>query len=322
MPGQNAEPHTTNIPQTEQPPPEPQPERPFTLLFFSLDLAGSSALKQSLPLGKWMSLICEFYEEAVREQQTLATDDDRQIDLNGSLFPWKYIGDEVICAYRLTEMSFAELKDVLPKLVSKCRVVVEKLDGWVRSKGKDAKALRGVKGTAWLALIDSKYNSIVEIPPRSSRGPANMSGELEDAEPNGSQEAYRNQPIDFLGRHMDEGFRLASCSEPGRLAVSFDLARLLSLGSQQEDKLVMISYQNFKGIWGSRYYPIIWYEENTGSFEGSVEYDGWFSSPLLADYAKRRGQDKIKISDLLKNIQESVQQDPGLNDGLEWPWTD
>lgn len=289
--------------QAPKPPAEKQSEA-FTLLFFSVDVSGSTELKSKLKLSKWMGLFSQFYERAVQEHQRLATDHSEFV--TASRIPWKCIGDEVISWYRLNTNKPNGVRDAVCKFIPDCLKVTSNLDKMIAESTPDeSPGLRvGVKGAAWLALIDEKSNTEIELPPQND------------------SDEKSSVPKDFLGQHIDEGFRITGCTESRRLAISFDLARLLSQNTGSAKRMHFISYQNFRGIWGNRYYPIIWFDEEKQAFEKSIDYDEWFRSPLLGDYDKRRSFtiEPTELSTLLEKIRDSVHRDAGLED--IWPWTE
>lgn len=287
-------------------PPTPKEPEPYTLLFFSVDVSGSTELKNKLKLSKWMGLFSQFFERAVAEHQRLASEHSEFI--TASRIPWKCIGDEVISWYRLSTNEPSGVRDAVCKLIPSFLEATLALDKMiVESTPNESPGLHvGVKGAAWLALIDEKSNTEIELPPQK------------DSDENASV------PKDFLGQHIDEGFRITGCTESRRLVLSFDLARLLSKDTAAACRLRLISFQNFRGIWGDRYYPIIWFDGEEEEFKDSIAYDESFRSPLLGDYEKRRSAPvgPAELSKRLDEIRQDVHRDAGLDGEDSWPWTE
>ena len=210
-------------------------------LFLSVDVAGSTALKNELnhnTLKKWVKDACHARQcspESVPEElfpnameiDWAATLEDVFHNIHSSLLieigkrkiteipypihPWKALGDELIYSFPVASPRQAS------QLVNAFLSTVRTVDAACTS---DNKRIR-VKGSAWLAGFPLR-NRIINLP---------MPGLITKDK----QVDYPYPREDYLGPDMDIGFRIGKCSYPGMCVASMNLVELLAreTGNQQ-----------------------------------------------------------------------------------------
>ncbi|MDO5151649.1 MAG: hypothetical protein Q4D76_20045 [Oscillospiraceae bacterium] len=104
--------------------------------------------------------------------------------------------------------------------------------------------------------------------------------------------------IEFLGNDIDAGFRVKKETENRRMAISFELAYILSKDTDYLKKIYIITYKSLKGIWQNRMYPIIWYHDpkyaENLQFEESFFYDEKNENTLAKEYFSNRENPVLK----------------------------
>lgn len=153
-----------------------------------------------------------------------------------NLFPWKVLGDELIYSLKLDDG-----EDLQKKLLAFYKTL--------RNYDKqlcDKKSIR-LKGSAWVASFPIR-NKVIEIP-----SPQLYFNDDKKYIP------YPYPKEDYLGPEMDIGFRIGKCVAPGFIVVSIELAYLLgSVNSSDQFRLGNVGWEQLKGVWGGRHYPIYW----------------------------------------------------------------
>ena len=152
-----------------------------------------------------------------------------------------------------------------------------------------------LKATAWLAVV-SKFGGDAE----------NLFEEYNLEK--------KNRFYEFLGNDIDAGFRISKFTAEGRLAISFELAAVLSFKTKYLKKLNIITYKHLKGIWGGRLYPIIWYHNvdkcNNMSLEDTFAYDEAEIVGLIKEYyLNHNGKmpvDGVKDSNMFTDVQKAI----------------
>lgn len=174
----------------------------------------------------------------------------------------------------------------------------------------DTRTVLSVKTTVWCALVH-------DVPPAHIH-----------AVDKTQAARYRNllikqagsvgrEQLDFLGPDIDIGFRIARYAARRRLVVSADLAYLLYKDRANEDhiegSLRIVSYEQLKGVWGNRHYPIVWYEPDWNLVASTFLYDEHHQNEII-----RRLRDKPP-PDTLNQIVK-VYEDLNLKEGAEALW--
>jgi len=157
---------------------------------------------------------------------------------------WKFLGDEFIyCVEVAARNSLAEYVGVAYSTLKN----INSTSSFLR-----------FKAVSWLAFFDKEENIKVEF--------------------EGSDIG-----IDYIGKHIDLGFRLGKHSTRNRLILSLLVVQFLFqlADDSVEKKIYFMGNRDLKGIWGVDLYPIFWYEDLV-----KINYDyyekndlGFFKNP-------------------------------------------
>ena len=216
---------------------DPQPESARrdvkTLMFFSVDLAGSTDFKGSLNTKHHKPVWLDSFEAFFRElplvfmgQIAVAFQDS---ELTPEIDVWKIIGDEIV--FRAEPKSADEGIRLL-KAFYCCIVAYDQrlFDRW---------PLR-LKGTCWAARFP-KRNIEIAIPEMA--GPGDVSGAT-----------Y----VDFLGPDVDIGFRISQHAPIGGVIISLNLAEAIApLSEEYYLRFHFAGKSNLKGVFSGRPYPLL-----------------------------------------------------------------
>lgn len=264
---------------------------PKALMFLSVDVVGSTALKQTripdirdqiVPDNTlWFNVIQSFYNETVsgfvREfDRAVQFDRGRKPWMAGIKRPvfWKTIGDEVLFWME----------------VSDCRQVQVYLNAWIRVMDGLREMLRksspqlDVKCTAWVAQLPWRNKVIVSS--RSGRGfgsedrPDRALDAMRRFFEQVDQESVRAEDgddafcaadlvADFIGPGIDIGFRLAARATARRFIISADVAYMLATAEARgrcrtDFKVHYEGLQQLQGALGGFEYPIFWIDMTSG----------------------------------------------------------
>lgn len=231
-------------------------------LFFSFDLVNSTKYKAQFP-RHWPIVTTHFYDIVANEMATRFT----------SARLWKYVGDEILF-YKLVT-SAGDVRECLRL----ARDVVITVIAVLHQVYAEARPILSLKGSVWIA--DVEY-----VKPTDSRevqlGKRNLVTGVATLTTAGDR--------DFLGPEIDTGFRLGKYVSHRRLIVSAHLAALLYRERANcegiENKLKIVGFEELKGVWDGRRYPIIWFEEDWHTVPGSFLYDEHLISPVAAAICK------------------------------------
>jgi len=203
-------------------------DKPKLLLFISIDIAGSTAYKNSTlgdgsEVHPWLPVLYYFFSEFPITFSKINEQNKDRIKPTCFTQPkvWKHLGDEIIFVVELRHFYH------LGYYLTNAR---EAMDTFVLDSLKD-KSL-GLKGTAWIAGFPVA-NVEVNIPT-----------------PDGSL-------IDYLGRSMDAGFRLSKLATPQKFILSIQTAWMLAMESA-DIEIYYDGRANLKGIKNGGQYPIFW----------------------------------------------------------------
>lgn len=262
-------------------------------LFVSFDLSGSTAFKTEHP-KLWPYVVPEFYQEirskfGIESYDRFEKDCCAQISDIGSWKVWKLLGDEV-----LLYMEINDIENLYPWITEIYGIQRSLLDGVamrVVSRifataqtfreanhlgadfGKNIGLLReilktklGVKATVWLAGCGND--------------PAKKMANLYF---NTHMSGVSAEQWDFLGRDIDEGFRVAKETPRNALVVTPLVAWLIYRHGSEENRLGIghetlpcqsfrtIAALNLKGVWEDRAVPIIIYNPKFNRQEWQLE---------------------------------------------------
>ncbi|WP_146093437.1 hypothetical protein [Xanthomonas pisi] len=258
----------------------------------SADIVGSTAFKQRSDLAAktWFGMVSTFYsssQTAFSEKWELALKEHRNSGSSLSLSPeapelWKTIGDEVLFTKEITHAHEALIcmrvwLDVLRSV----------RDGLAKSN------LLELKASAWLADFPIRNRAIFlktnipHLPP--SPGTTSKAADATNSAPisildSGNPDWNNDQLFDdfkrgnasinqdFIGQSIDTGFRVSTQSSVRKLALSVELAHMLSMVCALIEKnkleIPMLADDKFqfyfegrqalKGVMGGIPYPLIW----------------------------------------------------------------
>ncbi|WP_343730475.1 hypothetical protein [Duganella sp.] len=265
-------------------------ESPHLRLFLSADIVGSTAFKQNAsalqaqeqsathshvnrsPFPSWFTIVLQFYQQAEQsfamqwqEISTQNTSGDGDDFFGDPPELWKTIGDEVLFSKRIDHPWQAVV------CMHAWVATIEGLRGFLTDNKLN------VKSTAWLADFPLRNNEIVLRKVTTST--------LQDADDtyilnnqNALRDYYETNSSgyirDFIGPSIDTGFRITQFASVRKLAISIELAYLLSceqVRATKEPKLyargnyVLPSFtlkydgqQHLKGVLNGQAYPIFW----------------------------------------------------------------
>lgn len=229
-----------------------------TRLFFSVDLVGSTAYKQTE--HRWQPKFLSFYREF---PQCLADSLRKQKDnlRKGTSLPkpvfWKAVGDELL--YVCPVRNVAQVKMAV--------------DAWLDAQAKyeentlKKEKLQKTKGAVFAATFPGP-DCMVAIP----RDPGDQADsdrsviELNDAAVKklaaSNKMADDEYLLDFLGPSIDTGFRVIAQSTDRYFTMSLEAAWAYSestRATESEKKNHVVEFlceRQLKGVWGNRPYPI------------------------------------------------------------------
>ena len=231
-------------------------------LFFSADLAGSTALKnveQENAVQKlathWPIIFQQFFSEIT--DGFIKAADEAKSQYKQEAYPcnihlWRMVGDEIL--FYSSPVSKYEHVQIL------CHAFVKTVE--IYDKAFKQKGL-GVKGTIWSAGFPIR-NKLIRIDPKVA--PYFWIDDLSDdptLDTNKKNAIWHSEQVqaDFLGPEIDLGFRLTSCTRPGRTVISLDTAVFIAKASiieKCQTRSFHVGWKVLKGVFGEKPYPIIW----------------------------------------------------------------
>ena len=234
-------------------------------LFCSYDLANSTAYKK---YSGWINLYYNFF---------IRCSDEMSKNFK-NIKVWKIIGDEILFYLKITKENIKDLYNFPKKIyeILTCNLIDKFIDG-----DYEKKLYLSVKATLWSAYV-------IEFDPTNG-GKYDNTTNIVFKERDlifYKSKSSNSIVLDFWGPDIDTGFRIASkSSHRGSLAIDAKLAYLLSNNNlndktteginnaidENSKNMRIVSYEELKGIWNERPYPIVWYQENWK--ENSFEYD-------------------------------------------------
>lgn len=262
----------------------PKEERvPQIFIFFSFDLVGSTEFKNTQK-KEWPEVFARFYESIIREMKAQSP----------NIKIWKYIGDEVLFYKKLNTRV-----DLFSSIPSAFEALTSSLKHLKNIPNETIKPL-SIKATVWCAPV------------------VIVRGELENSLVKKAQNIAlsvvyeeNNTLKDFIGPDIDTGFRISRYAEKEKLVVSADFAYLLleSVPPKNVNKntllqnLKIVSYEDLKGIWKDRYYPIIWYFKDWEKREEELDYDGPFRSKIINNICTEKWQDITVLKKIFSQLE-------------------
>ena len=246
-------------------------------LFFSFDLVNSTVFKTEHP-SLWSSVFTCFYNEilanfGIEEYKTPEDDSGCVRKL------WKLIGDEVLIYVHVEEAGqlYTQISSVgktLNGLMEKITTKVEEKNSFNQNEQKCKMHCQdiqkvilstlSIKTTAWLAECKNEFDcqatNIIYCPKTTTSS---------------------SERIDFLGREIDEGFRIAKFAVKDKIILSPLLAWLIWKAAEEnvDDKKIIqanfkiTAFANMKGVWRGRKVPIVMFHQSFEKFDEVLEYD-------------------------------------------------
>jgi len=253
-------------------------------MFFSVDLVNSTKFKAKHP-HKATPIVMEFYKTI--KSWVSKTYHDAHI--------WKHVGDEVLFYFEINK-----IQQILkaPSGLHKIMAVAQKAFYNECDKigvGDIVKNFLYFKGALWIAAA-AKYGSEKKVTaPNIYTDLLSTHGEL-----------------DFIGRDVDEGYRMSLHTSQGKLVIDPKIAYLLNshegewheLTSEVIKKnLKIIDYIYLKGIWDGRIFPIIWYADDWER-ENLFLYDEKYTNALVEAYLADPKSDRSikKIDQMFEDL--------------------
>lgn len=232
-------------------------------LFFSFDLVGSTALKSMPPNDNW------HWVEVIRYFYSLCTQTLEGLGVSGAVV-WKYVGDEVLFYQRVEHARWIETTvSAVFRSLDAIRLELEnRYDGIA--------GFISVKALAWLAPIRSY---VKDLPANTEEKFSRLSAiiKTDDTIIPGPKEGEK----DFLGPHIDAGFRLNVFARRLQLVVSPALAYYLLSCNHRLNDMRIVEAAALKGVAEGKLLPGIWYNENWDNIQKAFPYDERFSDELV-----------------------------------------
>ena len=118
---------------------------------------------------------------------------------------------------------------------------------------------------------------------------------------------FENQTslIDFVGPDIDTGFRISKYAEKGKLVVSAELAYMIFIVDLKKElfsNLKIVSYEDLKGIWDDRFYPIIFYYDDWNHIKNSFKYDDRFKSKIINNICSDNVENLDKLETIFQQL--------------------
>ena len=239
---------------------EPSSEPSFHL-FVSFDLVNFTRTKYTntgigwtTPGVEWTKILAGFYYELGKNCKPCQV--------------WKLRGDEVVLKWDITDAT--KIPPLLPTLLDTSKALEDSLY-------KEYNIRLQIKITAW--ILEAYHEVNIGGTNREEGEPNRKEGyklrNISFASPHLKEE---HSYLDFVGPHMDAGFRLTGCALPTVIVLSVELEYIIYQISEEKlfeddrvvidasqaimENLKVVGFRKFKGIGNGAPYPIIWYSKN------------------------------------------------------------
>ncbi|RJR44062.1 MAG: NUDIX domain-containing protein [Desulfobacteraceae bacterium] len=266
------------------PPDQPSPE---VLLFFSFDLVNSTKYKTLNPTD-WPRIFSRFFE-LIQDSMTKWLE---------GIHVWKFIGDEVVFYKSIHNVK--QLYSCVPSASMALNDTVNR----IQQEFPETRTLLSLRASVWIAeVIATQPGDALRDKKSEGATPRNIAFNLS---------GNRENEKDFLGPDIDVGFRISHYAPSRRLVISADLAYMLYSERQKikrevkfdiEKTLKVVSYEELKGIWNDKRYPIIWYEKDWEHIENTFAYYEAYESPFIGKIIKG---DSLTDIDKIEKIYEDL----------------
>nr|WP_320194266.1 hypothetical protein [uncultured Desulfobacter sp.] len=263
-----------------------------TYLFFSLDIVNSTFFKNKI--NTWAEVFSTFFKFCKHEVQN-------------ELFPhaevWKMVGDEIL--FYMPVSNESDIYQAPHKVYDLMDRSIE-----VIRRHEEAKGILSVKATMWIAYAEDVDDTDNQI----EYGNIILKERVVD-----------NITLDFLGPDIDIGFRVSKFASQKKLAVDAKLACLLTkleTGLSENsisESMRIVSYEQLKGVWDNRHYPIVWYQPKWDSVNSMFWYDQKFNSNIIKRIVDTKLGSLEPVSNLTKIFKDlnKLKQIEKLRDGVK-----
>ncbi len=227
--------------------------------FLSVDLVGSTAFKVRAPATeqavdrRWVKQINHFYLDFPENCRKIY--DSKSPAAHGGAYKnayprlWKTLGDELVLCARI--VSHEHLAIVVSSFVRALKDYGSYLDnGGIRLD---------VKGAAWIAPFPEPNITVQTSGPADGQAQSAASDQIPD-EAFEADADMNPRRYDFLGRHIDAGFRVSRHARTDFLPMSVELAYLLAEVANldiEQFKFVYEGRHTLKGVVDDRPYPVV-----------------------------------------------------------------
>lgn len=249
------------------------------VLFFTFDIVNSSSYKTINYYG-WSLVI----DNVITELRSMVRNKITRAEV------WRVLGDEVIFIVDVCDIDAifeytSAIYDILTAFVENIEdgSFFDKIENFSASM-VDLMKLENIislQACAWIAAVTDKR----EIKDQPYDG--YIENLFEIIEESGNIKFY-----EFIGIDIDTGFRLSKQTREKRLALSFELAYMLSKRKEFAERLNIITYRKLKGVWNNSAYPIIWYydksKHSNRNFRKSFPFDAVEKDELYVEYFGKR----------------------------------
>lgn len=258
----------------------------------SADIVGSTAFKQRSDLGAnaWFSMVRSFYSDSQRffedswaQALRAHRDSGSPLQLNADAPElWKTIGDEVLFTKEITHAHEALIclsvwLDVLRRvreMLKKTNSLELKASAWLADFPiRNREIFLRVRNPSATSSVEKKVEEAVLEEAVTMSGPTEDDSDWENDQLfNAFKRDDASITRDFIGQAIDTGFRVSAHATVRKLALSVELAHMLSMTCAQiaESKLnipmlgstgfrfFFDGRQTLKGVMGGTPYPVIW----------------------------------------------------------------
>jgi len=263
------------------------------VIFFSVDIIGSTAYKNSKLSREWGKTFKRFFSEF--PDYLDRAHDHKAYELGTGKTPdklkkWKTIGDEIV----FTQTIKSPYDALFLTDVFKNTLIHYRKNTLSESKYDNI----SLKGSAWLAIADHINTKIVE-----------------------------GEQIDYIGPSIDTGFRISKLSTNRKFTISVELALALLTCFEDNNSCKYSNYENkfifyydgekkLKGVLGGKPYPIIWLDtydngDRKESLKGIVKNPCGITAlkSYVADYCISIEDDPTQIKEQSLLIPNFIRQE-------------
>ncbi|GBU25371.1 hypothetical protein R83H12_02014 [Fibrobacteria bacterium R8-3-H12] len=273
-----------------------------TYLFFSFDLVNSTSFKNTVK--RWGKIFDGFIKQSKK--------------LMEEAFPsariWKMIGDEILFYLQVNS------PEVLYEAPEKSFGILQKCIEFINNE-PEVKSNLSVKATIWAAVVndseekDTERNTNIIVKDRN----------------------FYEYLFDFLGPDIDIGFRISKFAKSSVLVIEAKLACLITkLETEMEKEHIseymrIVSYEELKGVWNGRRYPIVWYRTDWSYSKDMFIYDEKYKDDIVRRIEDTEGKCLDSVSrltkifsdlnklDTIKKLKTEINQEANLKPELNIP---